>query len=129
MANGLPWFRTDSHIYANDKFLALLGERGGEKSFVSYIFGLGWSVGHGTDGAIPRHVAHLIRADKARGEQLVEHALWEPRPDGWGIRNFDKRQQTSAMTDSKSALQSQGARKGNCKRFHPQPCNCWEDDQ
>lgn len=127
MANGLPWFRTDSHLYANDKFLALLDDRNGDKAFVAYFFGLGWSVGHGTDGLIPRHMAPIVRADRGRADQLAEHGLWTYAEGGWAIHNFDKRQQTTDLTESKNVLQSVGARKGNCRRYHPQPCECWKD--
>ena len=129
--SGLPWFRMDSHIYANDKILALVSERGGGDAFVAYCFALGGSVGHGTNGTIPAHMLPTVRAPQRRVEQLVDRGLWEYASDKSGllIRNFNTRQQTAHVTELKSSLQSQGARKGNCKRWHSQPCNCWEADQ
>ena len=48
----LPWVRLDSNIASHDKVLRAVGDRG-KPAMAVYMFGLGWSGGHLTDGHIP----------------------------------------------------------------------------
>ena len=49
---GYPWARLDANIAQHDKIVWLKHQRGGWKAISVYVFALGWSVGHGTDGHI-----------------------------------------------------------------------------
>src|SRR5437868_7186513 len=52
----LPWVRLDSNIASHDKILALLSDPSPKRwqAAASYMFALGWSGDHGTDGRIPQ---------------------------------------------------------------------------
>ena len=127
---GLPWFRVDSHIATHDKIIRLMEYRNGSKAFAMMLFGIGWSVGHGTDGVIPLSALPYIHGTKSLGNVLVMFNLWEEIPGkGWLIPNFEQYQQGQVRT--KQALDSlvKGARRGGCKKNHPQPCECWKDEK
>ena len=85
---GLPWARVDANIAHHDKIVWLKHQRGGWKAISVYIFSVGWSVGQGTDGHIPAHMAPALDADKTTVGLLTSARLWEPNGDGWHIRNF-----------------------------------------
>ena len=53
---GLPWVRLDANIATHDKILNLLSDPSKHKwqAIASYMFALGWSGGHGTDGEITK---------------------------------------------------------------------------
>lgn len=125
--SGLPWARLDANIASHDKVVSLLGMPNGYRSFTVYVCGLGWSVGHGTDGLIPKHVLPLIHGTKRNATQLVDVSLWayESAGKGWLIRNFETRQETTRVTEAKREAQAAGARKANCTRWHGEACECW----
>ncbi len=125
----LPWVRLDANIGTHDKTLELLDHRDGPRAFTLYVCALGWAGGHGTDGHIPRHalraVAPSLRAPDKLAQLLVDVRLWEYVEDGWHIRNYLERQQSSIVSEAVSAQKSAAARKANCIRWHGPECGCW----
>ena len=115
----------DANIAQHDKILWLKHQRGGWKAISVYLFSVGWSVGHGTDGRIPKHVALSLDADKTTVTLLESASLWLPVGDGWQIRNFAERQQLDIVTNAKHLA----SMKANCTRWHGPDCGCWKDHQ
>jgi hypothetical protein len=127
---GLPWVRLDSNIASHDKILNLLSDTSPKKwqASTSYMFALGWSGEHGTDGHIPTAALPFIHGTPVTARLLVVYRLWtEASIGGWHIRNFDVRQELQVVTAAKKAAQSAGAIKGNCIRHHGKDCGCWRD--
>ena len=129
--SGLPWFRMDSNIGTNDKIRRLVRNNAGWRAYGVYTFTLGWAVGHESNGHVPEHILPIYAGTPADARTLVDHELWtyHETGDGWLIRNFDTRQQTTHLSDTKHAIASAGGRKGACRRYHPQPCECWKEPQ
>lgn len=125
----LPWVRLDSNIASHDKILALLSDPSTLKwqAVASYMFALGWSGAHGTDGKVPSHALVFVHASQKTARLLVKYRLWEESSAGYSIVNYASRQQTKAITDATKAAQSAGARRANCKRHHGE--TCWRDGQ
>lgn len=126
---GLPWVRLDSNIGQHDKVLALLSDPSPKKwqAFTSYVAGLGWSGGQGTDGRIPVSALPFIHGTTATARLLVKHGLWdELSVTGYAIHNFGERQQSNAVSEALQASKSAGGRKGNCIRHHGKECGCWK---
>jgi hypothetical protein len=111
--SGLPWARLDSNIYAHDKVIALLTERGGYHAFTLYICSLAWSVGQGTDGFVQAAALLTLHGSSTTAALLIKHELWEAQGnEGWRIHNFDGRQQTRATTEQIRQARSEAGRKG-----------------
>ena len=123
---GLPWARVDANISQHDKIVWLKHQRGGWKAISVYIFSVGWSVGHGTDGHIPEHMAPALDADKTTVGLLTVARLWEPNGNGWHIRNFSERQEMEWVTEAKKSAAKQASAKANCVRWHGPDCGCWK---
>lgn len=122
---GLPWARLDANIASHDKILWLRDQgNAGWKACAVYVFGLAWSVGHGTNGHIPPHAAKYLEADKRTAALLVTCGLWEPSPPGWVIRNFAEYQQLDEVTDAKKGASQRGGHKGACRKWHGP--DCWD---
>ena len=121
----LPWVRLDANIGTHDKVLALLGEKDGHKAFTTYVCALGWSGGHGTDGAIPAGALPVLHGTPRIAQLLVKHRLWEPADNGWTIRNYSLRQELEVVTAAKRDAQRRGAARTNCRRYHGPDCDCW----
>jgi hypothetical protein len=127
---GLPWVRLDTGIASHDKTLSLLADPSPKRfqAMASYIFALGWSGEHGTDGLIPATALPFLHGTKATAALLVTHGFWEPQADGgWRIRNYSSRQELAVVTASKKEAQRVGALMANCKRWHGESCGCWQD--
>lgn len=126
---GLPWVRLDSSISSHDKMLALLSDpsTGKWQAASSYMFALGWSGLHGTDGFVPRAALVFVHGTAKTARLLEKYHLWEEATAGWQIKNYDSRQQTATVADAKRAAQRAGATKGNCIRHHGADCGCWKD--
>lgn len=125
----LPWVRLDSNLAGHDKILGLLEEKPEALAFraaFSYVCSLGYAGGQETSGLIPFNALNFIHGNRKAAELLVQHHLWRPDPLGWRITNFEKRQQSTAMTQSIRNAQRAGAKKANCHRWHPPGCECWE---
>lgn len=123
----LPWARLDTNIASHDKILTLLGARNGRAIAFSYICGIAYSVGNGTDGFIPFAALPFIHATRTDAEKLVEAGLFDPHPRGWVVRNFAERQQTSAATSQLMDDKRRASAKGNCIRHHGKDCGCWRE--
>lgn len=123
----LPWVRLDSNIASHDKILSLLSDPSTLRwqAAASYMFALGWSGAHGTDGFIPNTALVFVHGSAKTARLLVKYRLWEEATAGHSIVNYATRQQTKAITDATKAAQSAGARKANCKRHHGD--TCWRD--
>lgn len=127
--SGLPWARLDSNIATDAKVAALLHGLMGHKAFTLYICSLAWSVGHGTDGRIPKHMLAANYGTPQLAKILVDRRLWEYDPAGGGdylIHNFALRQQASSTTETIQNSKREGALKGNCIRWHGLDCGCWK---
>lgn len=127
---GLPWVRLDSSIASHDKTLSLLSDPSPKRwqAVASYVFGIGWSGEHGTDGVLPAAVLPFIHGSKATADLLVKHGLWRENGTGWTMPNFVERQELAVVTELKRAAQRRSARRTNCKRYHGPKCGCWEHD-
>lgn len=127
--SGLPWFRVDTGIASHDKTLALINDPSPKRwqAMSSYVFALGWSAEHATDGRVPATALPFVHGSKATAALLVKHHFWEPVEDGWRIRNFAVRQELAVVTAAKKEAQRVGALKANCNRWHGGSCNCWQD--
>lgn len=125
----LPWVRLDSGIASHDKTLALLNDPSPRRwqAMASYMFGLGWSGEHGTDGFIPVTALPFIHGTKATAALLVKHGFWTSTEGGWRVRNFAIRQELAVVTAAKKEAQRIGALKANCNRWHGANCTCWQD--
>jgi ribonuclease I len=122
----LPWVRLDSNIASHDKTLKALSARGGHRAMCVYMFALGWSGGHATDGHIPTAALPMLHGTKADAELLTAVGLWEEETDGWHIHNYAQRQETKDITDAKRAQASAAGRKSACvRKGHPTGCTCW----
>lgn len=124
---GLPWVRLDSNIFVHDKILELVGRKGGLEAAAIYQFSLAFSGGAGSDGYVSKAAVKSIHGTEKHARLLVEARLWEyikdGTHDGYMIVNYADRQETSEVRAAKRALNSLGAKKTNCKRYHPQPCS------
>lgn len=127
---GLPWVRLDASIATHDKILRAVHVRGGKAAVAVYMFSLGWSGGHATDGHIPEYALPMIHATKADVAILVDVGLWESDPvdGGWRIRNYIERQELAVVSEVKRASQRLAARRTNCIRWHGKECGCWKGD-
>ena len=128
---GLPWVRLDSNIATHPKVLRLIAQRDGYRAFTVSICSLGYSCGHATDGLIERFALTTIHGTERHARMLVDGGFWEYDPEGrgWLIRNWDRRQEMSFITEGKKLAQSLAAKKTNCQRWHGPECGCWKDNR
>ena len=125
----LPWVRLDSSIASHDKILALLDDPSAKKwqAVASYMFALGWSGEHGTDGRIPTSALPFIHGTTQTARLLVKYGLWiEVDKANYAIRNYAERQQLTIITEAKKAAASAAGRKAACVRHHGEDCGCWK---
>ena len=93
----------------------------------SYICALGYSVGNGTDGAIPKRALPFIHATSKDMYTMQEVGLMEPTQTGWQIINFDKYQLTSDAASAALEMKRLGGRKTACRnKGHAPDCRCWD---
>lgn len=113
---GLPWVRLDSNIASHDKTIRALGMRGGKGAMALYVFALGWCGGQGTDGHIPSVALPMLHGTKAEATILETVELWDADPDGdgWWVRNWARRQESSDISASKR----EKARNAALARWH-----------
>jgi hypothetical protein len=125
----LPWVRLDSSIASHDKTLALLSDPSPKRwqAMASYMFALGWSGEHSTDGHIPTAALPFVHGSKTTAELLVKYDFWERAVGGWQIKNYATRQELAVVTEGKRAAQRLAALRTNCKRYHGPNCGCWEN--
>ena len=125
---GYPWARLDANIAHHDKICWLKAQRGGWRAISVYLFSIGWSVGQGTDGHIPAHMARSLDADRQTTALLTAANLWEQHPagNGWLIRNFAERQEVSLIREGKEKMRQVSSMKANCTRWHGPDCGCWK---
>lgn len=123
----LAWVRLDTGIAHHDKTLALLADPSPKRwqAISSYVFSLGWSGEHGTDGFIPVNALPFIHGNKTTANLLVEYGFWEPTTGGWRIRNYATRQELAVITAAKKEAQRVASIKANCTRWHGKDCGCW----
>lgn len=124
----LPWVRLDSSIASHDKILAVLADRSPHKwqAVSSYMFALGWSGEHGTDGRIPTSALPFIHGTNTTARLLVKHGLWEETDTGYRIHNYAERQELKIVSESKRVAAATASRKANCVRWHGPDCHCWK---
>lgn len=120
----LPWVRLDSNIASHDKVLSLLADPSPKRwqAIASYMFALGWSGDHGTDGEIPKTALPFVHGTTTTARLLVVYRLWEETLTGWRIRNFAERQVLSAVAAGIRSSRREAGVKGNCVRHHPKAC-------
>lgn len=121
---GLPWVRLDSNIATHDKILHLVGDPSSLRwqAAASYMFALGWSGGQGTDGKIPTAALGFVHGNAKTARLLVKYRLWNEVSGGFQIVNFERRQQTNDLTETIRTSQSEGGKRGACKRHHGETC-------
>jgi hypothetical protein len=126
---GLPWVRLDSTIASHDKTIRVVGEKGGKGAMAVYMFALGWCGAQGTDGFIPRAALLMLHGTPADARLLEASELWDADPDGsgWWVRNWERRQESSAMSAAKREKARQAGLKSGCvRRGHLPGCTCWQ---
>lgn len=122
---GLPWARLDANIAAHDKILSLLSKKDGHRAFTLFICALGWSVGQGTDGEVPKHVLPVVHGDEKLARLLIEDRLWQyanGNGQAYQIINFAERQMSTVEAAAAVVAKSEGGKKGNCHRWHGPRC-------
>lgn len=119
--------RLDTGIAHHDKTLALLADPSPKRwqAVSSYVFGLGWSGEHGTDGFIPVTALPFIHGTTATANLLVKYGFWTAAAGGWRIRNYATRQELAVITAAKKEAQRVASIKANCTRWHGKDCGCW----
>lgn len=122
----LEWVRLDANIASHDKVVSLVGKRNGYRAACVYMFSLGWSGGHGTDGFIPKAALPLLHGTVPIAEMLVSERLWEPADGGYRIRNYALRQEMAVSQERTTIAKRIGGAKGNCRKWHGEDCTCWE---
>jgi hypothetical protein len=124
----LPWVRLDSNIASHDKIMHLLSDPSPKKwqATTVYMFALGWSGGHGTDGEIPAVALSMVHGNPAVARLLVKYHLWEETLTGYVMPNFPIRQELEIVTEAKRFAQKAGGLKGACIRHHGPDCGCWK---
>jgi hypothetical protein len=125
---GLPWVRLDTNIASHDKILALSADPSPRRwqALASYCFALAWSGGQGTDGFIPGYALHFVHGSPQTARLLVKYRLWEEKPNGYQIRNYDTRQVLNDVAEADRKAHVKAGRKGNCIRWHGEDCGCWK---
>lgn len=125
--NGLPWVRFDTTLPDHPKVLELVSRRGGAGSAFVYCCGLAYAGRHGTNGFIPTSALNRLHGRRSDAAALVDVGLWEDLGgDGWLIHGWDEYQQSTETTEEVRAKQKAGSAKGNCRRWHPAGCECWQ---
>ena len=121
---GLPWIRLDANISTHDKILHLLSDPSTLRwqAAFSYVCSLAWSGGHATDGKIPSAALGIVHGNQKTARILVKYRLWTEASGGFQIVNFALRQQTSEVSDAIHKAQSEGGKRGNCRRHHGETC-------
>jgi hypothetical protein len=104
--DALSWVRVQAAISRNHKTLALLPQKGGDRAFNVFIFGLGYCAEQSNDGFIPEGALGLIHGSARAAELLVEVGMWNPRPGGWDVNDYAEYQ----PTDEESKKRSERAR-------------------
>lgn len=127
----LPWVRLDSNIAGHDKILALVSSKSSHRwqAAASYMFSLGYAGAHETDGHVAFAALGFVHGTRKTAELLVDVGLWEMTPTGWKIHNYEDRQQTAFVAETKRQAASEGARKAACTRWHNPGCMCWKNGQ
>lgn len=120
----LPWVRIDSNIASHDKILALLSDPSAKRhqAALSYVFGIAWCGGHGTDGAIPKAALPFVHGTDSTARLLCKYRLWEARTADWLVVNYAERQELDIVTASKAEGRRIAAEKANCTRWHGKGC-------
>ena len=123
---GLPWVRLDANIPSHDKILALLNDPSPRRwqAFTSYVCSFAWSGGQGTDGHIPTYALGSVHGTKETARLLEKYGLWDEAVAGWTVRNFAKRQPSTATSESTHDAKRRASAKGNCVRHHGPDCGC-----
>jgi hypothetical protein len=121
---GLPWARLDVNIQTHDKILALCSDPSALRwqAAFSYVCAIAWSTGHGTDGKIPNAALGIVHGNAKTARLLVKYQLWDEATAGYQVRNFELRQQSNTLTGAIKQAQSDGGKRGNCKRHHGETC-------
>lgn len=121
---GLPWVRLDANISTHDKILYLASDPSAARwqAAFSYVCSLAWSGGQGTDGRIPSAALGIVHGNAKTARLLVKYRLWTEATAGYQIVNFELRQQTNQVSDAIKNAQSEGGKRGNCRRYHGETC-------
>lgn len=124
----LPWVRLDSNIATHDKILSLTNDPSAKRwqALASYILGIAWSGGQGTDGRIPEYALPIIFGDRATARLLVKHGLWTEAAAAWQVPNYAERQEIARVSEAKRERRRATALRLNCQRHHGPDCHCWK---
>lgn len=128
----LPWARLDVNIASHDKVVNLLsGDAQAAlrwQAVASYMFAIGYSVGHGTNGHIPKAALPFVHGTARTARLLVMYDLWIESTSGWQIKNFAEYQELDVISEAKRAARTASARKAACAKWHGKDCGCWKGD-
>jgi hypothetical protein len=98
----LPWVRLDTAFPMNPKILALVEDKQWQ-AVVSYVSGLSYSGGQGTDGFLPNSSLPFVHGTPRTASQLVSTGLWIPRLGGHDINGWHEFQPSSEEHEARSA--------------------------
>ncbi len=107
----LNWSRLDANFSTNHKTLALLGTKGGEHALLVYLFSHGYSVGHGTDGFIPKTAPGTFHGTPRDFGLLVDVEFWIAVDGGWEIKDWQEYQTTNEENQKRSQRAREAAKK------------------
>ncbi|WP_051485545.1 hypothetical protein [Nocardioides sp. J54] len=126
----LPWARLDVNIASHDKIVNLLSSETQAalrwQAVASYMFSIGYSVGHGTNGHIPKAALPFVHGTPRTARLLVAYDLWIEATSGWDIKNFALYQELDVISESKRAARTASGRKAACIKWHGKDCGCWK---
>lgn len=102
----LPWVRLDTAFPMNPKVLGLAADRHWQ-GIASYVCGLAYSGGQGTDGFLPASSLPFVHGTTRTAEQLEGAGLWVPGLGGWTINGWAEFQpSTSEHEDRRKRAQA-----------------------
>jgi hypothetical protein len=98
----MAWVRVDVGIGRNPKILELLELSGGERAFISYLFGLGYVAEQGTNGFIPHRALGAVRGSHRSVQLLLQVGLWHECAGGWDVNDYAEYQPAEMSAKARS---------------------------
>ncbi|MCC3277498.1 hypothetical protein LJ753_16665 [Arthrobacter sp. zg-Y20] len=123
----LEWVRLDTNIASNKKILALMAEKKGKETAFTYACSIAYVGLQESNGIIPKAALPFVHGTPTDAANLVKHGLWDEHEEGWILRNWAERNPTKEAVEQTRTAKTQGAKRGNCKRWHGE--DCWQNGQ
>lgn len=119
----MTWFKVDDGWYAHPKVLGL-----DSNARALWVSAGSWAAQQATDGLVPEAAlplfAHLRNSHLRNAiADLVDAGLWDEEMGGWRFHDWDRYQPTRDEVEERRTRMRGGGLVGNCRRWHPQPCD------